>query len=615
MDFLRSKQVQIEDLDDEIQEETGGKENDTNIDESENDDSSSSASSSSSTDHGIRKNDSLQHQQRQRQRQQVSDEIKTRETRLLSNHTDEVQATLQEKPNNRLFLRNLPFPASEADIREHFEAFGTVSECHIPADDQGRSKGFGFVTFANAADAKEALSELDGTDFQGRLLHVLPARPSKQLNSTTVDLSSLTYKERMEQERKTSAMSDTKGWSASFVRGDAVVDNLASRLGLNKGDIMAVKDGLSAGDAAVRLALGETAVIEENRKYFAEHGIDMEALVSGNDKKSEGIKRSNTQVLVKNLPHDTTKEELLKVFGASGGRDPKSILLPPSRTIAVVEYGHGNDAKVAFRRLAYRRFKSVPLYLEWAPLAANVNPTEPAKAEATEVENVEDEMVVVGTSTLYVKNLNFQTTEEQLEKMFSQHVKDFRSVRIPKKAAPIKRNRGGAETQVEEELQSMGYGFVELGSSESARKALKLLNGTLLDGHILDIKPSGINQAKQTATADGKKANCKLMIRNVPFQANRKELLQLFGSFGQLKKVRLPKKFDGTNRGFAFVEYLTSKEAVAAMKALSRTHLYGRHLVIEWAETDKEIERLEGLREKAELDITAAPKNKKIRFD
>jgi len=136
----------------------------------------------------------------------------------------------------------------------------------------------------------------------------------------------------------------------------------------------------------------------------------------------------------------------------------------------------------------------------------------------------------------------------------------------------------------------------------------------LLDGHALELKPSNAQASTSKLPAkQPEKAPTKLMVRNVPFQATRKELLQLFGSFGQLKKVRLPKKFDGSHRGFAFIEYLTAKEAAAAMKALSRTHLYGRHLVMEWAAKDEEVEDLQILREKAERDV--APKGKKIRFD
>jgi multiple RNA-binding domain-containing protein 1 len=519
---------------------------------------------------------------------------------------------LESISKNRLFLRNLPFTAAEEEIRDFFAAFGTILECHMPADDQKRSKGFGFVTFEKANDAEAAMSKLDGTDFQGRLLHILPARGavSKSVNASQGG----GYKEKAEAERKGKALTESAGWSASHVRGDAVVDNLVVRLGLRKGDIMAVKDGLTGGDAAVRLALAETAIIEENRQFFADHGYDMDALMSPSGTTS--TTRSNVAILVKNLPHDTAKDELAKMF-SSKGSEPASIILPPSKTLAVIEYSHGNDAKSAFRRLAFRRFKNVPLYLEWAPLAAVTKDANKAERPvfdahpviAEEMAENEDDIQVSITPTLYVKNLNFRTTEATLHKLLSQDLKDIRSIRIPQKRGPTKQGSSSPETK------SMGYCFIEFGSPDSASKALKLLHGKIVDGHALDVKPSAADKHKSAPLINSAKESTKLVVRNVPFQANRKELMQLFGSLGHLKKVRMPRKFDGTSRGYAFVEYLTNKEAVTAMKALSRTHLYGRHLVIEWAATDEEANHIDSLRSKAERDIAAPPKNKKIRFD
>ena len=64
-------------------------------------------------------------------------------------------------------------------------------------------------------------------------------------------------------------------------------------------------------------------------------------------------------------------------------------------------------------------------------------------------------------------------------------------------------------------------------------------------------------------------------------------------SHGQLKSVRLPKKFDHRSRGFAFLEFLTRHEAENAYAALKHTHLLGRHLVLEWAdEGEVDIEEL-----------------------
>ena len=98
---------------------------------------------------------------------------------------------------------------------------------------------------------------------------------------------------------------------------------------------------------------------------------------------------------------------------------------------------------------------------------------------------------------------------------------------------------------------------------------------------------SSQRSAKLTARAedDGEKRT-KLLVRNVPFEASKSELLELFGSFGQLKSLRQPKKLDGTSRGFAFVEYVSNDDAKTAFKALASTHLLGRKLVVEYAKED-----------------------------
>ena len=67
----------------------------------------------------------------------------------------------------------------------------------------------------------------------------------------------------------------------------------------------------------------------------------------------------------------------------------------------------------------------------------------------------------------------------------------------------------------------------------------------------------------------------------------------LNSAHGQLKSVRLPKRFDHRSRGFAFLEFLTRHEAENAYAALKHTHLLGRHLVLQWAdEAEQDIEEL-----------------------
>eukprot|EP00980_Cylindrotheca_fusiformis_P006336 scaffold1356_cov123-Cylindrotheca_fusiformis.AAC.17 len=628
MDFLRSKQADVADLAEAEEEEDGANyEVGASSSSSDSDDSDSSSDADKDVDEKPKESQG----QTDIGEQQETEEGESDE------HGDD---PMEQNSQNRLFVRNLPFGTTEEELAEYFSSFGKVSECHIPMDDQMKNnKGFAFVAFVSAADAFEAKAQLDKKDFQGRLLHILQARPAP--SAPKIDDPNLSWKQRKElarKERETKNGGASQGWSASFVRGDAVIDSLADKLGLRKGEILGVKDKLSSGDAAVRLALAETQIIEENRQYFKQHGVDMDALVSANGERD--VKRSKTSILVKNLPYDTRVAELIKLFQM--GEASLEILLPPSRSIALVKYGHSADAKRAFRKLAYRRFKHVPIYLEWAPLSASIEPssttntssgenagttlgpvptpaTIPHQAEIKTSEALEDDdelgTTTGASTTIYVKNLSFQTTEEALRRVFEKAVGDVRFVRIPRKIAPIKQN------QEEVKSLSMGFGFVELPSEALAEKAIKKLSGgkTTVDGHTweLSISASKTNKAQPVKQTGGKNPT-KLVVRNVPFQATRTELLKLFGSFGQLRKVRLPKKFDGSHRGFAFVEFLTSNEAQAAMTSLSRTHLYGRHLVLEWATNDDQ--NVDMLREKAKRDtsgstIPAQPQNKRIKFD
>ena len=273
----------------------------------------------------------------------------------------------------------------------------------------------------------------------------------------------------------------------------------------------------------------------------------------------------------------------------------QGVELAPSGTVAVVEYDHAVDARKAFRGLAYRRFHHVPLYLEWAPMRDHPLPAPPKEEEKEDEEEVEDDGDNLTTS-VFVKNLNFKTTEEDL-RLFFQKKCQPRSVKITTKVAP------------DGKKQSMGFGFVEFCSYEQARDATKSFQGLLLRGHALRL---ALSNKTPPASSQKKPKHKKIMIRNVPFQADKAELAALFGNFGQLKRIRMPKRFDGRNRGFAFVEFLTPLEARKAFDTLKTTHFYGRHLVLEWAEEEQDVE---ALRERAKKDVAPLQWNgKKITF-
>jgi cold-inducible RNA-binding protein len=77
----------------------------------------------------------------------------------------------------RIYVGNLSFNATEAEVTELFSQFGEVVSCALPTDrETGRPRGFGFVEMDNDA-AKKAIQSLDGKDFGGRSLRVNEAQP------------------------------------------------------------------------------------------------------------------------------------------------------------------------------------------------------------------------------------------------------------------------------------------------------------------------------------------------------------------------------------------------------------------------------------------------------
>ena len=77
-----------------------------------------------------------------------------------------------------LFVGNLSFQTTTADLTELFSQAGTVTSVNIITDrDTGRSRGFGFVEMASAQEAQAAIEQFNGYEANGRALTVNEARP------------------------------------------------------------------------------------------------------------------------------------------------------------------------------------------------------------------------------------------------------------------------------------------------------------------------------------------------------------------------------------------------------------------------------------------------------
>jgi multiple RNA-binding domain-containing protein 1 len=446
----------------------------------------------------------------------------------------------------------------------------------------GHGKGFAYIQFSDADSAEQAMKDKDGQYFQGRILHVIAATAKREDKMNDFELSKLPLKTQQQIKKKREAASTTFNWNALYMNADTVVSSVAARLGLSKSEVL----DPTSSDAAVKQAHAETHIIQETKSYFRSQGVDLDAF-----KRSQ---RGDTAILVKNIPYDCSKDELKRLFEEHG--DMKRFIMPPSGTLAIIEFANPVQAKAAFGVLAYRKVKGSVLFLEKAPKDLfTLKPTETtefvgrdgiSKLSTGELKNTDADMTVAetsGTATLFVRNLNFDTSSQQLTETFSP-LDGFLSARVKTRTDPKKPGQ----------VLSMGFGFLEFQSSAQAQAALQAMDGYSIHGHKLQIRAShkGTDAAEQRRKEDKAKRDSskktKVVVKNLPFEATKKDVRSLLGAYGELRSVRVPKKMDRGARGFAFADFTTPKEAQNAIDALRDTHLLGRRLVLDFAEEEAE---------------------------
>ena len=81
----------------------------------------------------------------------------------------------------RLFVGSLPFTTTSDELRELFSKIGEVTTADVITDKfTNQGKGFAFVEFVDDADADKAITELNGTEYNGRKMVVNVARPREE---------------------------------------------------------------------------------------------------------------------------------------------------------------------------------------------------------------------------------------------------------------------------------------------------------------------------------------------------------------------------------------------------------------------------------------------------
>jgi len=256
--------------------------------------------------------------------------------------------------------------------------------------------------------------------------------------------------------------------------------------------------------------MAETTILTETKVYLTEHGINLASLSTSQKSRSDNV------IIAKNFPYGTTHDELVLLFG--GTEIVKRVLLPPAGTIAFIEFFDPGQCRAAFTRLAYRRFKDVPLYLEKAP-AEIFEATPSAHISGVEAKKGSKDLVPTDVeepgATLYVKNLDFSTTQTGLTNAF----KGFPGFRLAMLKVKPPNSKG--------ERLSMGFGFVTFESKEMASAAMTA--GVVLDGRKLEMKFARQGTAEIKLTTKVPSGRKKIAIKNLGFAVTKKDLRELFG--------------------------------------------------------------------------------------
>jgi multiple RNA-binding domain-containing protein 1 len=457
---------------------------------------------------------------------------------------------------------------------------------------KGIAKGFAFILFSDPEHAVNAYQALDGNTFQGRLIHIIPADQKRESKLDEFAISQLPLKQQQKIRRKMESTAATYKWNPLYMNMDDVMSSVSTRLGVPKSELF----DATSGDAAVKQALAETHIIQEAKSYFAENGVDLDSF-------RPGRQRGDTTILVKNFPYGTSQTEIRAMFDSYG--QITRLLIPPSGTMALVEFAQPAQGRAAFSSLKYSRIKDSILFLEKAPKdvfsievknISHIRPKENAVTAKLSTNDLLQETTpaeAIDTSTLFVRNLNFTTTTEKLKETFAP-LSGFVSAKVTTKPDP--KHPG--------QILSMGFGFLEFRNKDDAQAALVAMNGYILEGHKLDVRLSQrvLDAGQERRKDDQAKAmaaqKTKVVVKNVPFETSKKEIRALLGAYGQLRSVRVPKKFDSSSRGFVFAEFTTPLEAANAISALKNTHLLGRRLHLEYAteeslDAEEEIERMQ----------------------
>ncbi|KAI9981937.1 hypothetical protein PInf_009720 [Phytophthora infestans] len=412
-----------------------------------------------------------------------------------------------------VFVRNLPFGVTQEELEHVFSEIGPVRKIDVIKDKGKRksemlTRGFAFVKFAVESDAAVAVEKLNKTDFQGRKMLIdyamekgkrrgLPGKEKPATDEPKQDekeqedvpmgqpalpdeVEKATQERKAAKEARRAAKAAQKAAKAEAkAKKETEEIPIAAELEEKTEPKQEPKVELSPAAPAADSAASSSHVQSERNARRRQH---REFLRDVERRKEEEASVEQKSVLVFGLGADVTQKHVLKKVKKVGAVAKVELKeeTRTGKTYALVQFKTTKDAALAVAKLDHHIFKGSVLQVKIAAKAVVVDDKEAAGKPGLPKRAVETEGL-----RLIVRNLAFQTTDTDLEKLFEVHgpLFEVRVVRMPVEEDTKESEEADGETNAEPVLgRSRGFGFVQYRDVADARAAVEKLNGTKLKG-------------------------------------------------------------------------------------------------------------------------------------
>lgn len=353
------------------------------------------------------------------------------------------------QPNTSLYVGELDPTVTEAMLYEIFSMIGPVASIRVCRDAvTRRSLGYAYVNYLNAADAERALEQLNYSLIKSKACRIMWSQRDPSLRKT--------------------------GQGNIFIKNlDETIDNKALHDTFAAfGDILSCKvatdeTGASKGYGFVHYVTGESAeaaIKGVNGMQLNDKVVFVGIHVPRRERqaKIDEVRSQYTNLYVKNLPTETTTEELNEVFGKFGPITSAAVQADESgkhRGFGFVNYENHESASKAVEALHDKEYKGNVLYVARAQKRTE---RDAELKKAHEQQKYETTLKYQGVN-LYIKNLDDEYDDNKLQNEFA----PFGTITSCK---VMKDDKG----------VSKGFGFVCFSSPDEATKAVAEMNGKML---------------------------------------------------------------------------------------------------------------------------------------